>query len=100
MKHAQFPWRMEGDQILAPMRNAPEEEVICEPLGSTPAEAEANGRMIASVGDLFAVTQKVNELINCPDGVLKAEGKCVELLADLIRMCPEKIIKDATGFYN
>lgn len=102
MKHSPFPWRYEETQgqVLGRHKSEPMEQVICEPMGDCENQAIANGRMLGQVGNMFEIVSKLTGLINCPDGQIKVEGKCVELLAEIIRLCPERVITDATGFYD
>jgi hypothetical protein len=68
----------------------------CESYKRSSAECLANAKLIAAMPDLLALAIKTSELVNCGDGILSAEGRCNELLCEIIRMVPASIIAKAT----
>jgi hypothetical protein len=67
---------------------------ICEMIGTNWA---ANGRLIAAAPELYEFTKKVQELLTCGEGTLRAEGRCNELLCEILLMVPANIIAKAEG---
>lgn len=47
--------------------------------------------------ELFELGVKVDELVNCPEGRLMAEGKPNDLLCEIIRMVPSRIVENMRG---
>lgn len=50
-----------------------------------------------AVPEMFAFLKKAQELLTCDEGMLRADGKCLELLGELILMVPANIIAKAEG---
>lgn len=54
-------------------------------------------QLMAAAPEMYALTKKVNELLKCENGLLSAEGKCNDLLCEILSMVPANILAKAEG---
>jgi hypothetical protein len=68
------PWRLDGDHIVAGLYG---EDRIGSPLGDTPEQAEANGRLIAAAPELYEALVGLAVALEClgyPDEAKQARA--------------------------
>lgn len=69
-KHTPGPWHVDGDNVFGQCENW-FGYLICEPLGGTPEQAQANAALIAAAPDLLATLE---EIVDCHAALTRQVG--------------------------